>query len=251
MSGDPCHDGVEIMKRLGFGRGRPAHDDDLNPERARRLDFGIGRAPAAVLGDQRFDPLVAHKRGFVSERERPARKDQLAARQRVDLSGPVDRPDEVAMLRRSREGRELQPALRKEDSFWNGSESVDGVIHGLNLDPAIARLACPWRAGEDNQRRPSRPTGRNRIGRHMRSERMRRVDDPADALGLEIGGQTLDAAEASDALGNRRPNRIGRRPRQRQDWLNTGVLSEPPRERVGLRRPAENEQTKAVQWAAP
>ena len=59
MSGDPGHDSVEIVQRFGFRRGRPAHDDDFDSERARRLDLGVGRAPAAVLGHQRLDPLVA------------------------------------------------------------------------------------------------------------------------------------------------------------------------------------------------
>ena len=87
MSGDPTHDGIEIMQSLGFSRGWLPHNDDFDSERARRFDLGIGRAAAAVLGDQRLDPLIVHMRDFVSERERSALKDQLAAGQRVDLRG--------------------------------------------------------------------------------------------------------------------------------------------------------------------
>ncbi len=58
MSGDPGHDGVEIMQRFGFRRGRLAHDDDHDLQRARRLDLGVGRSPATVLGHQRLYPLV-------------------------------------------------------------------------------------------------------------------------------------------------------------------------------------------------
>ena len=134
------------MQRFGFGRGRPAHNDDFDSKRARRFDLGVGRVAAAVLGDQRLHPLVAHKRDFVSEREGPALKDQLAVGQGVDLRGPVDRADDVAMLRRSREGGELQPALSEEDCPRAGPESVDGLLDCRDLDPAVAGLRAS-RAG--------------------------------------------------------------------------------------------------------
>ena len=251
MSSDPAHDGVEIMQRLGFGRGRPAHNDDFDSERARRFDLGIGRAAAAVLGDQRVHPLVAHQRDFVSEREGPALKDQLAAGQHVDLRGPVDRPDDVAMLWGSRESRELHPALRKEDCFWSGPESVDGLIDCRDLDPAIAKLACPGWASEDDKRRIGRSASRDRVHGHARSEGMRRVDDGADALADKKSGQAYDAAEAANALGDRRLSRIDGRPGERQRGRNIGLVSKPAPKRARLRRAAENEQTKRLQWAAP
>ena len=80
-------------------------------KRARRFDLGVGRAPAAVLGHQRFDSLALHQRKFVGQREWAARKDQLTVGESVDLRRSVDRPHDIAMLRRLREGGELQPPL--------------------------------------------------------------------------------------------------------------------------------------------
>jgi hypothetical protein len=80
---------------------------------------------------------------------------------------------------------------------------------------------------------------------------MGRVDDRADSLASKICREALDAAEAANALGNRRLSRIGGRPRERQDWRDIRLVNKPPRERVGLRSAAKNEQTKARQWAAP
>ena len=251
MSSDPGQDRVEIIERFRFGRGRPAHDDDFDPKRARRFDLGVGRAAAAVLGDQRLHRLVAHKRDFVCEREGPPLKDELAAGKGVDLRGPVDRPDDIAMLGRSREGRELQPALGEEDCFRGGSESVNGLIDCRDLDPAIAKLACPGWASEDDMRRIRRSASRDRIRGHARSERMRRVDDGADALADKKSGQACDATEAANALGDRRLRGIGGRPGERQHGRNIGVASKPARERARLRRATENEQTKRLQWAAP
>ena len=55
MIGDPGQDRVEVVMRFGFGSRGPAHDDHLDLKRARRLDLGVGRAPAAVLGHQGFN----------------------------------------------------------------------------------------------------------------------------------------------------------------------------------------------------
>ena len=171
--------------------------------------------------------------------------------QGVDLRRPVDRPHDVAMLRRSREGGELQPALGEENCPRLSPESADGVVHGRDLDPAVVGFARPRGAGEDDERRAGRVAGSDRVGRHARSERMGRVDNSVDALAGEKRRQAFGAAKAADALRDWRWSGIGRRPRQRQDCRNIGLIGDPPRERARLRRAAENEQTKALQWAAP
>jgi hypothetical protein len=80
---------------------------------------------------------------------------------------------------------------------------------------------------------------------------MGRVDDGANALACEKPGQTFDAAEAADALRNRRQGRIGRRARKRQCRRDIGLFGDPARERARFRRAAEDEQAKALQCAAP
>jgi hypothetical protein len=80
---------------------------------------------------------------------------------------------------------------------------------------------------------------------------MRRVDNGVDALAGEKRRQAFGAAKTADASRDRRWSGVGRRPRQRQDCGDIGLTGDPPRERARLRRPAENEQTKALQWAAP
>jgi len=80
---------------------------------------------------------------------------------------------------------------------------------------------------------------------------MGRVDDGADALARDIRSQSLGAAEAADALSDRCLSRIGGRAGQRQNGLDPGLGSDAPAQRARFRRPAENEQTKSVQKAAP
>ena len=251
MSGEPGQDRVEVVEHFGFGSRRPTHDDDLDLERARRLDLGVSRVTAAVLGHQRLNTLAFHESKFISERERTARKDKLAAGQGVDIRGPVYRSHDVAMLRRSREGGELQATLSEENRLPLSPKSMDGVVHGCDLDPAVARLARPRRPAEDDERGTSRAAGGDRVGRDARSERMGRVDYGVDVLAGEKRRQAFGAAKAVDALGNWRRSRFGRRPCKRQDSRNIAFIGHPPRERARLRRAAENEQAKRLQWAAP
>ena len=251
MSGYPGHDRIDAVKRFGFGSRGPAHDDDFDLKRARRLDLGIGRAPAAVLCHQRLDPLAFHERELILDRERTARQDQLVIRQGVDFCRPVYRSHDVAMLRRSREGGELQATLRKEDRSGGGPECVDGLLDCRDLDPVVASLARPRRPAEHDKRRADRAAGGGRVGRDAGSERMGRVDNGVDVLAGEKRRQAFGAAKAADASRDWRRSRFCRRSRKRQDCRNIGLIGDPPRERAGLRRAAENEQTKRLQWAAP
>ena len=251
MSGDPGQDRVEVVKRFGFRRGRPAHDDDFDSKRARRFDLGAGRAPTAVLGHQRLNMLAFHESKFISVRERTARENQFTVGEGANLCRPVYRAHDVAMLRGSREGGELQPALRQKDCLWLLPKSVDGRIDCRDLDPAVAGLACPRRPAEDDERRIGRSAGCKRVRGHARSERMGRVDDGADALSGEKRRQAFGAAEAADASRDWRWGGVGGRARKRQDCRNIGLISKPARKRAGFRRAAENEQAKALQWAAP
>ena len=171
--------------------------------------------------------------------------------QGVDLRRPVDRAHDVAMLRRSRERGELQPALGEKDRPPLRPESRDGVVHCRDFDPAVSGVAWPGGAGEHGERRAGGATGGDRVGRHARSERMGGVDDSADALAGEKRRQAFGAAKPADASRDRRWSGLGRGSRQRQDRRNIGLVSKPSRERARLRRSAENEQAKGLQWAAP
>ncbi len=69
--GDRIVDGLD---RGRFGRRRPAQHDDVDAERARRGDLAVGRAAAAVLGDDDIDRVRRHQRAIVGFAERAARR---------------------------------------------------------------------------------------------------------------------------------------------------------------------------------
>ncbi len=155
------------------------------------------------------------------------------------------------MLRRAGEGGELQPPLGQEHGLALGPERVDRLLHRRDLVPAVAFLADPWRAGEDDERRGGRAAGGKGVGRHARGEGMGRVDDGVDPLGPKIGRQALRPAEAADALRDRRRRGIGGRPGERQDGVDIRLAREAARQSARFRRSAEDEQANALQGTAP
>jgi len=251
MRVDPRHNGVEVIQRFSLWRGRPAHDDHFDSKRARRLDLWIGGATAAVLGDKSFYPLALHERELIGEREGPAREDKLEVGKGVDFRGLVDRAHDIAMLRRSREGGELQPALGEENCFRCGPESADGLIDCRDFNPAIIGFAYPGGPAKDDERRIGCAAGSGGVGRYVRGERMGRIDDGVDALGIEIGGQTFGAPKPADPLRDRRRRRIGGRPRKREKSRDSVLIGDPPCEGARFQRAAENEQAKARHGATP
>jgi hypothetical protein len=80
---------------------------------------------------------------------------------------------------------------------------------------------------------------------------MGRIDHGVDPFAFEVGGQACRAAETADPDRNRRRSRIGGCAREREDRLDFRLARDPPRQRGGLRRAAEDEQAKLLQGAAP
>ncbi len=108
MRSDPGHHAVDVVQRLRFRRLRPPHDDHLDPEPARRLDLRIGRASAAVLGDERSRssrPASAR----VRPRARTARARGSAGSRRARRLRPADRSRERCSGAAAR-GRRLRAA---------------------------------------------------------------------------------------------------------------------------------------------
>jgi hypothetical protein len=77
------------------------------------------------------------------------------------------------------------------------------------------------------------------------------IDDDVDALCAKIGRETLGAAEAADALRDRRRRRIGGGAGERQDDVETWLAREAAGQRACIRRSAEDEQANGLQGTAP
>ena len=251
MSCDPIQHGVEVEERFGLRRLRPFDQNDLKPELARRLDLGVGRLAAAVLGDQNFDRFRPHQLDLIGEREGPAGEDQLVIRKRVDLGRRVDRAHEIAMLRGAPEGGEPEAPLGEKDDAARGAQRLDGFVDRGDLGPSVAGQRLPRQAGKNGQRAACGAAGYKRVRGHAGREGMGRVDNRLDPLGFEVGGEALGATEAADPLRDRRGRRTRRGAGQRERRGDAGLFREPACERACFRRAAENKEAKGLQEIAP
>ncbi len=230
------HDFVQSVEGRRLGRSRSAEQYHLKLKGARGVELGARRIAAAVLGDQDLDPFGAHETDLVFEYERTARQQQTVTRQIGRRLRRIDRSDQIFVLRRDLEGRELQTAHGQEDAAGG---RADGACRGLGVRQfcrAIAWARRPQRPTEDNERGSRLARRGGRIGRHAFGERMGRIDDRAEGAGSQEGGETRRAPESADTRGNERRRWIPGAPGKRQNGREGGIFRQSrgkPRRFVG------------------
>ncbi len=168
---------MEWKAAYSSGAGRSTMTTSMPSARAAFI-FASVAAAAAVLGDERVDPLIAHQGDLVLDAEWSAREDQAVERQRT-VRG-IDRPHEVTVLRRPREFSQLHAADGQEHVARSVAKRADRSCHIGHDRPAIIVLLPPGRPGQAGDGKPHLPAGGDGISRNLDSERMRRVDNRAD-----------------------------------------------------------------------
>ena len=162
----------------------------LDAERAGRGDLAIGRAAAAVLGDDDLDPVRDHQRALVGFAERPARGDVDDMRQRQRRIDRIDAADQIKMLRRFGERREFVAAERDEYAARRSARACAprraASSTSVQRSPATATQGGRRSAtnGTSVLRAAAHGVGRNDAGIGMRG-----VDQRVDALADEIIGK--------------------------------------------------------------
>ena len=132
---EPRHGIVDGLDGGRLGRLRPAQHDDFDAERPRRADLAVGRAAAAVLGDDDIDAVRGHERAIVGLAERPAAGHVCHVRQRQRRIDRIDAADEIMVLRGLREWRQLLAAERDEDAARRLPQRANRLPRVAHLDP--------------------------------------------------------------------------------------------------------------------
>jgi hypothetical protein len=234
MSTKPRHHRIDAEQLGSTINLRAPHHDDRNSEISRGLDLCVGRRSAAVLADNDVDAFVAHELLFGRPGERPACKNKSMPRQRHDVSWPIDRAHDVAMLWRPREGRQLQPAVGKQDTSRTISKSPNCRIDVINHNPPIAGLLLPSRPGEGNERNVRTLASAPRMLRDAHCERMGRVDHRIDVLRHEIGEKSIGPAKTANSGRDRRQHGVFSATGERQYRFDGGILAETLRQHAGF-----------------
>lgn len=206
---------VHGFGRRSIERRRPAQHDDFDSQCARRDDFAVACAAAAVLGDQRIDCVRIHQRTVISCTERSAIGKVAHLRQCQRRFHRIDAADQIKVLWRFGQGCEFGAAERDKHAAWPLAQSTHGSVDIDCFGPAVAGHRAPWRSMQRNQRHARLPCGGGGICRNNLRVRMRGVDEHVDAFLGKIIGKTSGAAEAARSnrhwLHRRRSGAAGQR----------------------------------------
>jgi hypothetical protein len=240
MSAKPHHHRINVEQFGGAINPRAPYHHDGNFEIACGLDLCVGRRSATVLADNEVNALVAHELAFGPLGKRPARKNKAMPRQRQDVGWPIDGADNVGMLRRPRERRQLQPAVSQQDTSRTIAKSPNRRINVINLNPPIAALPLPSRPGESDERNVSASASAPRVFRNAHSERMRGIDHRIDVLRHEIMGQSIGPSKTANPEWDRRRHGVFSATGERQYRFDGDIRGEPPRQHAGLSGASED-----------
>ena len=224
-----------------IGRRRPAHHNDLDAERARGCDLAISGAAAAVLGNNNIDPVRRYERAIVGFAKRPARRNVSDVRQRQRRIDRIDAADQINVLRRRAERRQLVAAQRHKDIAAVLAERMHRGAGVVDLDPAVTRHGIPWRPVQYQKSDAGRARSRRRISRNRRRIGMRGVDQSIHALGGKMRGQALGPAETADPHRDGMRNRRGGAAGERQGHVKPVAPREALAQQARLRGAAKNQ----------
>lgn len=204
----PAQNLGDRFNRFPCGNERPADHHHRQSEVTRRFDLGRGGASAGIPRHDNIGTEILKYRPITSTRERPARHDDLRIGQRQRIARRIDQPHQVSVLRGRGESSQMLPADAEEYPARLASKSFDRSDDIIDFDPTIARQALPGRPFQRQQRHSGLLASSDRIRTHLCREWMGRIDDTVDILSTKIVRKASDAAEAADAPGNRRWQRI-------------------------------------------
>ena len=182
-----------------IGRRRAAQHDDGDAKRTRGGDLAVASRAAAVLGDDGIDSVVKQQRAVIRFAERAARSHKGRERQGRRRIDRIDAADQIKVLRRLYQRRELAAPQCNEDTARPNSQHAYRVAGIGRFVPAIAIDGKPRRPGERNEGNARSARGGAGVHRYHVRIRMRCVDHRIDPLFDQIFRKPGSAAKSAAA----------------------------------------------------
>ena len=223
----------------------------------RSLEHEYGDAKRSCGGNlavRGISPAVLRNNGIYARRfeqlpiavlrERPTREDVMRMRHFERRVHRVNTADEVVMLWRAVEWRQLLPPNSEKDTPRLLSQRTHSALRVRDSDPEIAIRRRPGRSAQTEDRRGSARSRRCSVGGNSFSIRMRRIDEEVDALSAQIFGESRGSPKPTNPDGNRL--RSGRCCSASERYRR-GELATRQRERklASLRRTSQNQDVRA------
>lgn len=218
---DPRHHRFEAIGHRPCGQHRPVDQDHRQPQPPRGDQLGFGSLATRILRNDVADAVSGQQCFVIVDREGAARDNRLSVWKGQSLC-LVNESQQIVMLRCCRKCRKvLLPDGEKNSRRRDGKSRHRRLKIGDPL-PIVSRLGHPGYTLESEKGSTGHPASRYRVAAHLRSERVRRVDDVADALVTQIPRQPIGAAEPADARRQGLLQRLRRAPRIGEDRVHTG-----------------------------
>ena len=240
---DPTERSVYRFDHRQTGGLSALDHDHLDAKLPCGLDLPIGRVTAAVFGDDDLDLMLSQHVEFVGQPERTATMDVIDIRNRQRRFDGIDAADPIMVLRRGVRLMRLLPAGREENAQGRIAEGGDSLRDAVHGKPIIAFDRHPRRTAQRESGHMAFSSRGCGIGRDAGCKGMRGIDQQVDLFVTDIAGKPLCAAETAAAHRNGLRGGIGGSAGKRQDDLDIGSRGKSCRQRSGLRRAAEDQNT--------
>lgn len=203
---EAIHRGLDRVH--GPGARRAVDEDNGQAKGARGGDLAVGGLAPAVLGHDHLDAPGGEQRALVGLGKGASGEERLRAGRQVGGRDGLDAADEVGVLRRGAEGRDLLPADGEQDAPGRPAEGRRRRGHVRHADPAVAGARLPRRALQDDEGNGRCGRGPRGVFRDPAREGMGRVHENGDGVGAEPVGEAVRSSEAAHANGGGR--KLGR-----------------------------------------
>jgi len=237
---EPRHRLVDGCDHGNVHGRRPPQQNNREAERSRRSDLAVRRYTATVLRDDDVDPVLAQQFAFRIFAEGPAFKNVTRVRHLQWRIHRIDAANQVTVLGRCGEGRDLLTADGEKHAAGFGPQGPRRLLGVMHIDPSIAGHGAPRRPTQGKERRARLCGGTLRMRRHRRGVRMRGVDQRVDLVVAQVLYEARRSAETARAyrhgLRQWRGSAAGQGQSNRPIVTNRELLAEQSR----LRRTAQN-----------
>ena len=219
----------------------PMDHDGFDTQRTRCGDLAIGGAAAAVFRNHDVDTVLDHQGVVVRVAEWTTRCNVTRMRQRQRRIDRIDTTEQIEVLRRGCEGRQIVSPQRDKDAARLPTKRTHGCRGAIHFSPAISVDTTPCWPAQYDKGHTGLARGSDRVFGNSGRIGMGGIDQRVDALFEQIIGEAAGAAEAAN------PHRHGMRNRhrgaagKRQRDAEIAALREPLAKQAGFRGAAENE----------
>ncbi len=193
----PVQNLCDIRQRGPLRQGRTVDHQHRHAKRPRGVQLGARAGAACVLGHHQFNPMLLHQRLILRNRERPARDNHVAMRQRQMIRF-IDQPQQVTVLGLGSKVFKMHPTDGQKDALRRTGQRGHRAIDIRDAVPLIAALRFPCRAGQCSQWHSGFAARRDSVAAHLRGKGVGGINHMGHCVVPQIAHQPLGTAESSD-----------------------------------------------------